>query len=90
MVCYQSVSPVTMVCGLSLIKNVLFYCIVLLISSGLCFVIMASKMVLCISLLTHCIMVDSSTVMCWKIPFVILGVLGLFCCFYSIFSGKSC
>ena len=30
--------------------------------------------------LTHCILVDSSTVICWMSPFVILGVSGLFCC----------
>ena len=35
--------------------------------------------------LTHCILVDSSTVICWTSPFVILGVSDLFCCFYSIF-----
>ena len=40
--------------------------------------------------LTHCILVDSSTVICWTSPFVILGVLHLFCCFYSTFDGKSC
>ena len=34
--------------------------------------------------LTHCILVDSSTVTCWMSPFVILGVSGLFCCIYSI------
>ena len=41
-------------------------------------------------LLTYCILVDSSTVICWTSPFVILWVSGLFCCFYSIFDGKSC
>ena len=40
--------------------------------------------------LTHCIPVDSSTVICWMSPFVILGVSGLFCRFYSIFDRKSC
>ena len=40
-------------------------------------------------LLTHCIMLDSSTVTCWTSPFVILGVSGQFCRFYSIFDGKS-
>ena len=39
-------------------------------------------------LLTHCILVDSSTVICWMSPLVILGVLGLFCHFYSIFDEK--
>ena len=34
--------------------------------------------------------VGSSTVICWVSPFVILGVSGLFCRFYSIFDGKSC
>ena len=38
--------------------------------------------------LTHCILVDSSNVKCWTSPFVILGVSGLFCPFYSIFHGK--
>ena len=33
-------------------------------------------------LLTHCILVDSSTVICWKSPFIILGMSGLFYCFY--------
>ena len=37
---------------------------------------------------THCILVDSSTVICWKSPFVILGVSGLFCRFYYNFDGK--
>ena len=32
---------------------------------------------------------DFSTVICWMSPFVILGVSGLFCPFYSIFDGKS-
>ena len=40
--------------------------------------------------LTHCILVDSSTVICWTSQFVIVEVLGLFCCFYSIFDGKFC
>ena len=30
---------------------------------------------------------DSSTVICWTSPFVILGVSGLICRFYSIFDG---
>ena len=38
----------------------------------------------------HCILVDSSTVICWMRPVVILGVSGLFCYFHSIFDGKSC
>ena len=41
------------------------------------------------TLLTKCILVDSSTVICWMSPFVILGVTSLFCHFYSIFDGKS-
>ena len=36
-----------------------------------------------------CILVDSSTVICWTSPIVILGVSGLFCRFYSSFDGKS-
>ena len=32
-----------------------------------------------------CILVDSSTTICWMSPFVILGVFGLFCHFYSVF-----
>ena len=35
-------------------------------------------------ILTHCIIVDSSTVVCWTSLFVSLGVSGLICCFYSI------
>ena len=35
--------------------------------------------------LTHCILVDSSTIICWTSPFVILGVSGLLCHFYSVF-----
>ena len=31
---------------------------------------------------------DSSTAVCLTSPFVILGVSGLFCRFYSIFDGK--
>ena len=38
--------------------------------------------------LTQCILVDYSTIVCWTSPFVILGVLGLFCHFYTIFYGK--
>ena len=33
-------------------------------------------------------MVHSSTIICWTSPFVILGVSGLFCHFYSIFDKK--
>ena len=40
--------------------------------------------------LSYCILVDSSTVICWMSPFVILGVSDLFCHFYSIFDGKFC
>ena len=39
--------------------------------------------------LNHCILVDSSNVIAGMSPFVILGVLGLFCCLYSIFDGNS-
>ena len=35
--------------------------------------------------LTHCILVNSSTVLCWMSLFVILGVSGLFYRFYSTF-----
>ena len=31
---------------------------------------------------------DSSTVICWTSQFVILGMLDLFCRFYSIFDGN--
>ena len=41
-------------------------------------------------ILTHCILVDSSAVICWASPFVILRVSGLFGHFHSIFIGKSC
>ena len=40
--------------------------------------------------LTQCIQVDSSTVICWKSLFIILGASGLFCHDYSIFNEKSC
>ena len=36
---------------------------------------------LCLIGLTHCILVDSSTDICWMSPFVSLGVLGLFLTF---------
>ena len=36
----------------------------------------------------YCILVYSSTIICWMSPFVILGLSGLFCHFYSIFDGK--
>ena len=39
--------------------------------------------------LTHCILVDYSTVICWTSLFFILGVTGLFSHFYSIFDGKN-
>ena len=35
-------------------------------------------------------LVDSSTVICWTSPYVILGVSDLLCHFSSIFDGKSC
>ena len=41
-------------------------------------------------LFTHCILVDSSTVVSWMSQFDILGMSGLFCHFYSFFDGKSC
>ena len=40
--------------------------------------------------ITDCILVDSSTVICWTSPFVIIGVPALFCRFDSNFDGKSC
>ena len=42
-----------------------------------------------VPILTHCILVDSPTVICWTSPFVILGVSGLFCSFHSYFDGNS-
>ena len=36
-------------------------------------------------MLTNYIMVDYSTIICWVSSFVILGVSGLFCRFYSNF-----
>ena len=39
-------------------------------------------------LLTYCILVDSSTVLCWLRPFIILGMLDLYCHFYSAFYWK--
>ena len=38
----------------------------------------------------HCILVDSSAVICWMSPFVIFGVPGLFVTFIIFFYGKSC
>ena len=55
------------------------------ISSLLTWMKKASKQDL---LLVHCIQVDSSIVLYWISPSVILGVLGKFCHFYSIFGGK--
>ena len=46
-------------------------------------------LILCSYILTHCILVDFSTVICWMSPFVLVGMLGLFSSFYSIFHGKS-
>ena len=40
--------------------------------------------------LTHCIQPDTSTVICWTRPLVILWVGGVFCRFYSIFDRQSC
>ena len=39
--------------------------------------------------LTHCIVMDSSTAVCWMGPFVILGVSNSVCHFYSIFNGNN-
>ena len=33
--------------------------------------------------LTHCTLMDSSTVICWMSPFFVLGVSGLFCCIFD-------
>ena len=41
--------------------------------------------ILIILLLTHCILIGSSTVICWTSPFVILGMSGLFCLFFFFF-----
>ena len=38
----------------------------------------------------HCILVDVSTVVCLTSPFVVLGQLGLVCCFYPTFDEKVC
>ena len=40
--------------------------------------------------LTHCVLVDSSTFICWMSPFAILGVSGLFFTVILFFDGKSC
>ena len=40
--------------------------------------------------LAPCIFENSSTVICWACPFIILGLLSLFCRFDSVFDGKSC
>ena len=53
--------------------------------------IMLAQLILCVlEDLTHCMLVDSSNVINWSSPFVILGVAGLFCRSYSIFDAKSC
>ena len=41
-------------------------------------------------ILTYCILVESSTVICWTSPFVISEVSCLFYSFCSIFDGQSC
>ena len=56
----------------------------------LCFALSAVFSSLSLLVLTYCILVDFSTVICWTSPFFILGVSGLFCRFYSVFDGKSC
>ena len=38
--------------------------------------------------LTQCILIDSSTAICWTSPFVILGMSYLFCRFYPVFDAK--
>ena len=37
------------------------------------------------TMFTHCKLVGTSTFICWTSPFVILGVSGILCRFYSIF-----
>ena len=44
---------------------------------------------LCLQI-NHCILVDSSTVICWTSPFVLSGVSGVFCRLYTFSDGKSC
>ena len=39
--------------------------------------------------LTQCILVDSSTIVSWTGPFVILGVSGIFCRLHSVFDGNA-
>ena len=43
-----------------------------------------------LALLTHCVLVDSPSVIYWTILYVILGLSGLFCRCISIFVGKPC
>ena len=45
-----------------------------------------------IKTLNHCtcVLLDSSTLIYWRSPDVILWVSGLLCRFYSIFEGKAC
>ena len=43
-----------------------------------------------LSFLTHCTLIDTATVICWTSPYEILGASGLFCSCCSIFDGKSC
>ena len=50
---------------------------------------MLKRMAVYMYTLTHCILVDSSTLIFCTSPFVILGVSGLFCRFHSILDGKS-
>ena len=40
--------------------------------------------------LTHCILVDSSTVICWTSPYVMLGGQVCFVAYILFFDGKSC
>ena len=58
--------------------------------NGHCFNLKGSRTaVFLFASLTHCILVEESTVIRWTNLFVILGVFGLFCCI-SIFDGKFC
>ena len=42
------------------------------------------------TLITHCVLVEYSTVICRMSPFVILGVWVYFVAFIIFFDGKSC
>ena len=50
----------------------------------------ASIAIFSFGILTHCILVDSSTVSCLTTPFVILGLSGLFCRFLFLMENSVC